>query len=104
MPTIIETHPIMMSLGPIQLNGLLFVAIPDEDSFIEARVNVLGILQVEIMARVGQPLTVEVTIPEGLVSLSFTFDVPTSSFLCKAQPQHSEIETEWHVLAALRPS
>jgi hypothetical protein len=104
MPTIIETRPIAMNFGPIQVTGLLFVAVPDEDSFIEARVDVLGVLQVEIMARVGQPLTVEVTIPEGLVSLSFTFDVPTSSFLCKAQPKTSSTEAEWHLLAALRPS
>jgi hypothetical protein len=38
-----------MNFGPIQVTGLLFVAVPDEDSFIEARVDVLGVLQVEIM-------------------------------------------------------
>jgi hypothetical protein len=101
MPTIIETRPILMNLGPIQVIGLLFLADPAEDSFIEAKVNVLGLLQVEIMEHVGEKMSVEVAMPEGPVSVTFSFDVPTSSFLCQVQPKDTETEAEWHVLAAL---
>lgn len=66
--------------------------------------DVLGVLQVEIVAHVGEPVMVAVNFPEGLVSVTISFDVPTSSFLCQVQPKDAETEAEWHVLAALGPA
>jgi hypothetical protein len=93
-----------MNRVPVQVAGLLFVADPSEDSLIEAHVNVLGILQVEIEAHVGEPMTVEITIPEGLASLTITFEMPSNSFLCKMRRQDAETEAKWHVLATLSRS
>lgn len=100
MATTIETRPISVTLGPVQMTGFLFVACPPEDSLIEGRINVLGIFQVAIVARVGEPVSVAITIPEGPASVIITFELPTNSFLWQVQP-NAELG-DWHVLASLK--
>jgi len=100
---IIETRPISMNLGPLQVDGFLFVADPPEASFIDAKASVLGIVQVEFRAYVDEPITVTITLPEGPGTLTISFHVPTSLFLCQVQPDGAETEAEWHVLASLKP-
>jgi hypothetical protein len=93
-----------MNLGSMQMSGVLFIADPPGDSFIEVKLEVLGILQAEVVAHVGEPAIVAITLPEGLFSVTFTFDVPTSSFICQARPNNSKTEAEWHLLTALTPA
>jgi hypothetical protein len=101
MPTIIEACPISINLGPMQMEGILFVADPPEDSYIEAQINVPGFLQVDIEAHVGEPMVVDIIITEGPATLTITFDIPANSFLCQVQRQDTETEAKWHVLATL---
>jgi hypothetical protein len=103
-PAIIEERPISLTIGPMKVTGLLFLADPPEDSFIRAQVEVLGIIQMDIMARVDQPMAVEVRIPEGPAMLTITYDFPSSAFLCQLQTNNAETEVNWHVLAAIKPS
>ena len=100
--TIVEERPISLAIGPTAVTGLLFLADPPEDSFISGQVEVLGIVQFNIIARIDRPLTVEVRLPEALAMLTITFDLPSSAFLCQLQPKNPETEAKWHVLAAIK--
>lgn len=92
MATIIERRPISVTLGPVQMTGFLFIACPPEDSLIEGRISVLGIFQVAIVGRVGEPVTIAITIPEGPASVIITFELLTNSFLWQVQPRMLSLE------------
>jgi hypothetical protein len=84
------------------VTGLLFVAAPPVETFIEGEIEVFGILQESFrMVITEQMMSVDFTIHEAFYTLSMHFDVPSSSFLCQLQPKDAETEEEWHVLATL---
>ena len=90
-----------MNLGPIQVSGELFLADPPEDSFIDVRMAVMGIFQVQILSHVGGTSTVAVTLPDGPGTFTISYSVPTGSFLCQVQPKDTREEAKWHVLATV---
>ena len=101
MPTIIEIRPISLTIGPMRMEGELFVTDPPEDIYVRAQITVLGVFQMNIEAHVGEPAIVNIIIPEGIATLTITFEIPTNSFLCKMQQQDAETEAKWHLLATL---
>ena len=104
MPTIIETRPIDMNIGPVHVTGLLFVATPPEETFVEGEIEVLGLIQETFrMVITEEMMSVDLNIHEAFYTLSMHFDIPSSSFLCQLQPKDAETEEEWHVLLSLAP-
>jgi hypothetical protein len=102
MPTIIETRPIDMSIGPVHVTGLLFVATPPEETFVEGEIEVLGLIQETFrMVTTEEMMSVDLTIHEAFYTFSMHFDIPSGSFLCQLQLKDAETEEEWHVLATL---
>lgn len=103
MPTIIESRPISITIGPVQMDGYLFVAAPPEETIVEGEITVLGFVQATIkMVATQQMMSVDLAIHEGIYTFSIHFDISSSSFLCQLQPKDAETEEEWHVLATLR--
>lgn len=101
MPTIIDTRPISITIGPVQMDGYLFIADPPEGSFIEGRVSVLGMIEVQIVARMDGSATVDITLPDGPATFTISFNSPRNSFLAQVQPKGSRKVEEWHLLASL---
>jgi hypothetical protein len=102
VPTIIESCPIDLNLGPVHVTGWLFVAAPPMESFVEGELAVLGIVQKAFRLVITEKtVSIDLTIHEAFFTLSMHFDIPTGSFLCQLQPKDAEKQAQWHVLATV---
>jgi hypothetical protein len=102
MPTIIESRPIDMNIGPVHVTGLLFVAVPPVETFVEGEIEVLGLIQEAFrMVITERMMSVDLTIHLEVYTFSMHFDIPSSAFLCQLQPKEAEKQEQWHILATV---
>jgi hypothetical protein len=100
MAKIISASKFDMTIGPVRLTGVLFLADPRSDSFATGDAEILGFESVNFEVRLEDP-PLEIRLSNLMVTI--TFDIDTTVLLGKMKADKEQVSEGdgWRMIASL---